>query len=268
MTIPKITVVAGSAGAGKTTWITQQIACSGATTSHILYFSPGVGNVPIDQTRLNSEYPAVKVFKDGEEVEFLRHLPSADAVYIELGFYLELNAVAPILDNLSYRAISRRLDALRIAILPPHLQDSEYHAWADEIILGSSTNSSITTTQLWRVPTTGQVIDEDSLNEFWYEMTHGAYGQVSRAKGIFDVGDGRSLYADFVAGVPSTDFLELDLPRHLESRPQRFSGIEVSGQNLDEVAIGQTLEDCCLSDAAIWQYQQQVKQVLLEEIEA
>ncbi|QDL07358.1 GTP-binding protein [Brasilonema octagenarum UFV-E1] len=259
MTIPKITVVAGSAGAGKTTWITQQIACSDVTTSHVLYFSPGVGNVPIDQTRLKSEYPTVKVFKDGEEVEFLRHLPSADAVYIELGFYLELNAVAPILDNLSYRAI---------AILPPHLQDSEYHAWADKIILGATTNSSMTTTQLWRVPTTGEVIDEDSLEDFWYEITHAAYGQVSRAKGIFDVGDGRSLYADFAAGVPSTDFLELDLPRHLENRPQRFSGIEVSGENLDETAIGQTLEDCCLSDAAIWQYQQQVKQVLLEEIEA
>ncbi|NJM71011.1 MAG: GTP-binding protein [Scytonema sp. RU_4_4] len=263
MTQPKITVVAGSAGAGKTTWMTQQIACSaatgGVTTSHVVYFSPGTGNVPIDQTRLATEFPAVKVFRDGQEVEFLNQLATADAVYIELGFYLELNAVAPMLDNLSYRAI---------AILPPHLQDSEYHSWAEEIVPGAAIDTNITPTQLWRVPTTSQVIDEDSLHEFWYEITHGAYGQVTRAKGIFDVADGRSLYADFAAGVPSTDFLELDLPRHLEGRPQHFSGIEVCGQNLDEAAMQQTLEDCCLSDAAIWQYQQQVKQILLEEIEA
>jgi hypothetical protein len=155
-----------------------------------------------------------------------------------------------------------------IAILPLYLQDSEYHTWAKEIIPGAAIDTNITPTQLWRVPTTGQVIDEDSLHEFWYEITHGAYGQVSRAKAIFDVADGRSLYADFTLGVPATNFLELDLPCHLEGRPQRFSGIEVSGQNLDEAAMRQTLEDCCLSDAAIWQYQQQVKQILLEEIRA
>jgi hypothetical protein len=148
MNIPKITVVAGLAGSGKTTWITQQIDCSVNATSNILYFSPGTGNVPIDQTRIKSEHPTVKekslkknpsliffrliqnlswwgqrpvgrcqgwdffswkvpkVFGDGQEVEFLNQLPTADAVYIELGFYLELNAVTPILNNLSYRAIA------------------------------------------------------------------------------------------------------------------------------------------------------------------
>ncbi|MBD2772160.1 GTP-binding protein [Iningainema tapete] len=252
---PKITVVAGPAGVGKTTWIAQQIANSGAT-SRVSYFSPGTGNVPIDQTLIATKFPTVKVFNDKQVVEFKAQLAfSEDAVYIELGFYLELNAIAQILDNLPYSAI---------AILPAHEQDSEYHAWAKQIIPSAVIDNSITTTQLWRVPTTGQVIDEDSLQEFWYEITHGAYGTVTRAKAIFDVGDGRCVYADYVK-VPSTDFLELDLPRHLQGRPQRFSGIEVSGQNMDEAAMGRTLEDCCLSDAAIWQYQQQVKQILLQE---
>ena len=117
---------------------------------------------------------------------------------------------------------------------------------------------------IWRVCTTGQVIDENSLEDFWYEITHGAYGEVVRAKGIFDVNDGRSIYCDFVAGVPQTEFLELDLPRYLEGRPQRFSGLEISGTNLDEPALKSTLSDCCLSDYLISQYQQQVKQILLE----
>ena len=81
---------------------------------------------------------------------------------------------------------------------------------------------------------------KDSLHEFWYEITHGAYGQVTRAKGIFNLPDGRSVYADFVAGVPSTHFLELDLPRCLEGVPQRFSGWEMFGENLDEEILRQT----------------------------
>ncbi|MGF1676173.1 MAG: GTP-binding protein, partial [Rivularia sp. (in: cyanobacteria)] len=56
-------------------------------------------------------------------------------------------------------------------------------------------------------------------------------------------------------------------PRHLEGRPQRFSGIEVVGGNLDEVMLKQTLSDCFLSDLLVKQFQQQVKQMLLEGME-
>ncbi|MBE9007723.1 GTP-binding protein [Fortiea sp. LEGE XX443] len=253
MAIPNIIVVAGSSGAGKTTWICQQIQ-NITSVEKLIYFTPGNGNVPIDQTRIATEFPGMQVFGDGQEVEFFNQIPQVDAVYIELGFYLELGAIAQILDNLTYRAI---------AVLPPDCKDSEYHAWANEIVHGAPSQTSTTKT-LWRVASNGQVIDENSLEEFWYEITHDAYGIVTRAKGIFDVNDGRSLYCDFVAGVPQTDFLELDLPRHLEGRPQRFSGLEVVGKNLDETVLKQTLSDCCLSDAAIVQYQQQVKEILLE----
>ncbi len=255
MNLPIITVVAGPTGSGKTTWICQQIR---NTTSHenIIYFSPGTGKVPIDQTRIAAEFPKVKVFSDGQEIEFLSELATAGNAYIEIGFYLELSAIQTILDNLPYQAV---------AVLPANLPDSEYHTWARKIIIGAEINATIIPTQMWRVPSNGQVIDEDSLKEFWYEITYGAYGVVNRAKGIFDVADGRSLYADFVAGIPTTDFLELDLPRHLAGRPQRFSGIEVLGKNLDESAMRQTLADCYLTDAAIAQYQEQVTQILLEE---
>lgn len=253
MSIPIITVVAGSSGSGKTTWVCQQLKDM-AAVHQVLYFSPSTGNVFIDQTRIATEFPGIQVFGDGQEVEFINEIPQADAVYIEWGFYLELGAIAQLLDNFPYHTV---------AVLPPNLNNSEYHSWAKEIVSGAPNKTSSPET-LWRAISNGEVIDENSLEEFWYEITHGAYGVVTRAKGIFDVNDGRSIYCDFVAGVPQTDFLELDLPRHLEGRPQRFSGLEVVGANLDQAALKQTLSDCCLSDAAILQYQQQVKEILLQ----
>ncbi|MEA5575889.1 GTP-binding protein [Anabaena sp. UHCC 0451] len=253
MNIPSITVVAGLSGTGKTTWIRQQIRDI-KSLEKVIYFSPGTGNVIIDQTCIKTEFPGINCFGDGQEIDFINQIPAADHIYIELGSYLELSTVSQILDNLNYRAV---------AILPPNYHNSEYHTWTEEIINGASAKI-INIENIWRVCTTGQVIDENSLEEFWYEITHGAYGDVIRAKGIFDVNDGRSLYCDFVAGVPQVEFLELDLPRYLEGRPQRFSGLEVVGKNLDEPALKATLSACCLSDSLISQYQQQVKQILLE----
>jgi hypothetical protein len=223
MSVPNIIVVAGSSGAGKTTWICQQMRDI-VDVDKIIYYSPGTGTVPVDQTRIASEFPDLQVFSDAQQVEFLNQIPKADAVYIECGFYLELGAMpslsetlpgmaiatnAQLLDNLTYRAI---------AVLPPDLKHSEYHAWANEIVCGAPTQGSKAET-LWRAASNGQVIDENSLEEFWYEITHSAYGIVTRAKGIFDVNDGRSLYCDFVAGVPQTDFLELDLPLLISKCP-------------------------------------------------
>ena len=254
MTVPLINVVAGCAGSGKTAWIHQQIQDTTVEDKDIIYFSPGTGNVSIDKNRIAADFPQIQVFSDNQEADLLKQIPEAKAVYIELGFYLDLGSLSALLNNLPYRPV---------AVLPPHLKDSEYHAWADEIIPGvpAETNSS---KHLWRVATNTQVIDEYSLEEFWYELTHGAYGKVTRAKAIFDVNDGRSIYCDFVTGVPQIGFLELNLPRHLEGRPQRFSGIEVAGENLDETALKQNLSDCFLPDSLIKQYQQQVKQMLLE----
>jgi hypothetical protein len=255
MKIPMITVVAGPAGCGKTTWICEQLR-NAASGDKVIYFSPGTGKVPIDQSRLKAEFPEIQVICDGEEAQFLSQVADAENIYIELGFYLELSTIEQIVGNVPYHAV---------AILPPSWENPEYQVWAEKVVTGLDIHPYITENQIWRSPTNGQVIDEDSLNEFWYELSHGAYGQVSRAKGIFDVADGRALYGDFVAGVPNADFLELDLPRHLEGRPQRFSGLEVWGKHLDEAAIKETLQDCYLSDAAIAQYQTQVKQILIEE---
>ncbi len=85
-----ITVVVGPPGVGKTTWIRQQLA---QTTGPVLYFSPATGTVPIDQTRIVTEEPEVKILVDGQESQILEHLEAGMSAYIELGFNLELEAM-------------------------------------------------------------------------------------------------------------------------------------------------------------------------------
>jgi predicted ATPase len=54
-----ITVVAGPCGAGKTTWILQELAQASAPA---IYVTPGVGTVPIDATRVAARFPQVDIF--------------------------------------------------------------------------------------------------------------------------------------------------------------------------------------------------------------
>lgn len=243
-----ITAVAGPAGIGKTTWIRQQIATESLP---VVYFSPGTGNVPIDQACIAAEFPQVKTLSDTQKSLLTKHLINGGVAYIELGCYLQLDAVNSLLEEFSSR---------RVCIVPPTIKDSEWQNWADETVEGVSINQQWEQLSIWRLPLQGNVIDPVSLDVFWYqEMTQGAYGKIHRAKGIFDSADGRAFYLDFVAELAETKYEELNLPRWLEGKPQRFSGIEIIGENLDETALLQTLEYSCLPEAAILYYQQQVK---------
>lgn len=140
----------------------------------------------------------------------------------------------------------------------------------------STTNLVTDQPQNIRSILTGQVIDSASLETFWYELTHGAYGQVQKAKGIFTLVDGRVLQLDFVAGlpkdapeiipeiIPETITTELSLPPCTKGRPDQFSGVEIIGFNLDRAGINQTLEDSCLDDQAIAHYQAQIQEQLTQ----
>jgi hypothetical protein len=78
---------------------------------------------------------------------------------------MELEAISQVLHYLIYRAI---------AILPQNCKNAEHHPWADEIIYGSPV-PTLTLKKLWRILITGQVMDENSLEEYWYEITHNTY---------------------------------------------------------------------------------------------
>jgi G3E family GTPase len=71
-----ITVVAGPCGAGKTTWILQELA---QASTPAVYVTPGVGTVPIDATRVATRFPQVEIFHRQPEAELLQRLGNGDA---------------------------------------------------------------------------------------------------------------------------------------------------------------------------------------------
>ncbi|NER99368.1 MAG: GTP-binding protein [Symploca sp. SIO1B1] len=248
-----IIAVAGLPGTGKTTWIRQQLAIA---NQPVQYFSPGSDPVPIDMTCIAAEFPNIKILTEAEGEQLLKLASLESITYIELGFHVDLASIEPVLSALDGFSVHR------VALMPPNTQDTGWHSWASEVVPGVPVEPTGEKTELWRAPISGQILDPASLDIFWYELTQGAYGKINRTKGIFELADGRAFYFDFVAGIPDSSYTELTVPRWLEGRPERFSGIEVLGVELDREAIAQTLKDCCLSDATIQYYQQQIKESL------
>jgi hypothetical protein len=246
--------VASPTGMGKTHWIHQQIA---QTNKAVDYFSPQTDSLPIDTIYLQSEYPQLKIYQTGEETKLLTKSDQS-LTYIEIPWYLDLSGIEPLL---------KTLNAHRVAIIPRNGNHPELETWADEIIVGNQNTELTTTWQIHRGVLTGEILDFDSLATFWLELTQGAYGEVVRAKGIFDFVDGQIYYGDFMPGRPKLEFKPLDLPRWLDGRPTRQSGFEIVGSNLDKQEIAQTVRDCCVPESAIDYYQQQVKESLATELE-
>ncbi|MEB3831824.1 GTP-binding protein [Phormidium sp. CCY1219] len=243
-----ITAVAGPCGVGKTTWIREQIARG----EKVLYFCPGSDTLPIDPTWISANFPQVQILKVGEESQLLELAENAVA-YIELGFHLDFEAIAPVLE---------RYQCDRVAIVPQGVENSPWEDWSDRVVFVPRSELSGEKLEMVRGVLTGEILDPPSLEVFWYELTHGAYGKVSRVKGIFELADGQCIAGNFVADGMAVDFQALDLPLWLDGRPDRFSGIEVVGEGLDREAIVSTLQDFCLSDAAIAYSQEQIKENL------
>ncbi|QHU99400.1 ATP-binding protein [Synechocystis sp. CACIAM 05] len=247
MRSPSLIAVAGPPGAGKTTWITEQFQNLAHPT---FYFSPGLGPISIDLARIKYSYPSVQVIGEDQGSSWLANVPPDGVIYCELGAQLDLNST-------QFGSFSCH----RLAVLPPSSKNSEWHSWADEIIPGN--NIALTDDHcpnLWRSPLTGIVFDPPSLEVILMELTGGAYGQLQRLKGIFEMPDGRAFYVDFVEGLEGIKYTELALEPWLEGRPQRFSGIEIAGWNLNQKLIADTLLEGCLSDEILNHYQQQYKE--------
>ncbi len=247
MNNPSFIAVAGPSGSGKTTWIQQSFKDQ---TAPLFYFYPGLDTISVDLMRLGYGFPEVQVIPDQQAQQVLSSLPDGAVVYLELGFHLSLES--PLLSALPCH---------QVAVVPPYLQESEWHEWADEIVLGNDIAmlDAVKQPELWHTPLQGQVFDPPSLEVVLVELTGGAYGKVHRLKGIFEMPDGQALYIDFVAGLEGIEYTELNIPRWLEGRPHRLSGIEVTGYNLEQKLIAQTLLDGSLADDMIASYQQQYK---------
>ena len=81
----KIVVVGGYVGCGKTSWIYQQIASNKRafpkSQEKILYLKAGNGEAQIEQKIISIDFPTVKVFGDGQEVDFVLCAVYANSKY-------------------------------------------------------------------------------------------------------------------------------------------------------------------------------------------
>lgn len=248
-----IVAIAGPPGSGKTTWLSQFLSDQ---ERPLFYCYPGMGALSVDQARIAYRFPWVQLIPDEQLPQAFMNLPDQAVVYMELGFYLDL--AAPILASLPCR---------RVAVVPASLAASEWHEWADEVVVGNDVTppTSGNLPELWRSPLNGRVFDPPSLDDILIELTGDAYGKVQRVKGIFELPDGRAFHIDFAAGLSGIEYTELAIPRWLDGRPDRFSGIEVVGWNLQKDAIAETLVVGCLEDNVLQSYQQQYKQMSDQE---
>ena len=258
-----LTVVAGPLGGGKTHWILAQLLDLKKTASSPtgVYISPMTSGV--DAHRLLAHIPALKIETDQPAmIRTAENLP----IYLELGNHLTLDL--PWLAQIPHH---------RVAILPTRADRTqfEWSQWADEVVHLESPPDTVTPSSaviplpkpanLWQANLSGQVLDPASLDTFWFELTQGAYGEVIRAKAIFDLADGQSFYFDFLQGRDAR-YQELPLPKWLKGRPDRFSGIEVMGQSLDPPALVSTVQDCCLSDVLLASHQAAIRQDQFQEV--
>jgi hypothetical protein len=239
-----IYLVTGPCGSGKTTWIHQQLTTSNESSAYICL---GADATPIDLTYVTATCPQVKPISAGAA---WRQLAEIQPLYVEIAPQIDLAKLQLPVDLESCQ---------RIAIVPKGLTQSEYHNWATQTLISEVTANNVALTASPRFGLIGEVLDPASLNIFWDELIQGAYGEVARAKGIFEIVDGRSFYFSFGVGFPDCTYLELPLPPVLTGRPTRFSGLEVLGNNLQPQLILETLEDCGLDDNALAYYQEQNK---------
>ncbi|MCW6038048.1 GTP-binding protein [Spirulina subsalsa FACHB-351] len=243
---PGLYIVSGPAGSGKTHWIFQQLS---KQTGSQIYGAPSQSSWCLDSAYLESQLRGDLQNLNTRNLAEIEGWALKSPVYLELGFHLDLQ-VLPI--------FSSCVPCHKIAVLPSGLAMSEWHFWADNLVLGVGAMNPQMPSQIQKSDLTGEVFDPASLDMVWYELTHGAYGEVQRAKGIFNVVDGRSFWFSFVAGQDSY-YEELNRPRCLESRPGGLSGIEVCGQNLDTEAIASNLAASCLNDQLLSHYQAQYR---------
>lgn len=246
-----IIVVTGGIASGKTEWIRQEMA---KNSLNIGYFSPKTESFPMDFVYLQSEFSDLSLISVGQEDE-LESLSAENRIYIEIPWYLEDKPLAMLLNSFQNHPVTH-ISMETEKLFSQTIDRDKTIEWLRNKEL-----------QIHRATLRGEVLDFASLETFWAELTQGAYGEVIRIKGIFDIMDGRTIYGEFLQEFPQKDFQPLNLPLCLNGRPNRFSGTEIVGRNLNQAAIVDTLSDCCLSDEIIAYYQRQVKESLNLEME-
>jgi len=252
-----ITVVMGSFGVGKTHWIQEKIK---ENKDNNFYYSPKTNTFPLDGAFLqtiNHELSIIEVKSPQELIV----LGENNNLYIEIPQYVEFTPIKSLFDQLNCQII---------AIVSQKENQDKWKALTDKIIINQEINikphlQNFSDLQIHRAGLTEEVLDFPSLETFWQELILGAYGDILRAKGIFNIMDGQCIYGEYLHNAYNPQFYPLNLPLSIEGRPTHFSGLEIIGCNLDKQAIADTLGDFCLEDSTVYFYQQQVKESLTHD---
>ncbi len=251
MTDSSIILVSGPAGVGKTAWVREYLQQKSGV---ILYYSPGSGSLPLDGVCLSLEFPTLMLVSDGQEDELWDPISQGIPLIVEIPFYKNPAELQQLL---------QAYDCTWIGVVPSMEQDLDTYLWADQVVEGLPVSEDLPKPHLWRAPLSGQVLDPASLEVFWFELLGGAYGQIYRAKGIFEMPDGQALWCDYTIH-QNDKVAELNYAQHLDGRPNRLSGLEVLGKDLDTKSLSQSLQDCWLSDASLSFYQHQLKHTMAQ----
>ncbi len=192
------------------------------------------------------------IAQDGQEDKISDLLNQGIPLIVEIPFYKNPAELQQLLQD---------YDCTWIGIVPSMEQDSSAYLWADEVVEGLPVSEDLPSPHIWRAPLSGQVLDPASLEVFWFELLGGAYGQIYRAKGMIEMPDGQAIWCDYTIN-QSDKAEELKYARNLNGRPNRLSGLEILGKDLDTKSLSQSLQDCWLSDASLSFYQHQLEQAL------
>ncbi len=244
----------GSLGVGKTHWIKEDLKQSNHDS---YYISPKTETFPLDGAFLQGYYPDLSIANSQDLSELINENRESN-IYLEIPEYIDIINNHSFLDN---------LDAEKIAIISQLENSQKWENLTDKIIVNRELKSEIESIyladlQIHRAELTQEILDFASLETFWQELVAGAYGDIVRVKGIFNIMDGQCIYRDYLQDGINLDFQALDIPLSLEGRPTHFSGLEIIGRNLDKQAIVDTIGDFCLPDDIVQFYQQQVKESL------
>ena len=123
---------------------------------------------------------------------------------------------------------------------------------------GSAQDTSVFHLESWHQNLQGCVWDRE-LEQFWFELVNGAYGDVYRAKALMNLPDGRSFFCNWMVSQQGSQFLPLETIAVPQGRPNRCSVLVVQGRALNPAGIQSTLNDCLLSDDVLDMQQQQLR---------
>lgn len=249
--------VAGATAAGKTTWIRDQIAMVERPCAYCRFGAAVDAGSLVDRTYLSYVSPDLKVLPTLPTTAELDQLGDrVDYLFVEIDpAVLTEPAGLSCLPELPAAKIERVL--IQAPNMPVTL------GWAQQTIVGGmAVELTVAPTASWQtIDLSGEILDPPSLAMVWTELIQGAYGQIPRAKALFETIEGYPLYFDYVAGCAPVDYEELEIARNLKGRPQRFSGIAVLGE-INQAALKQSLQDASLDDRLIEYYQAQINQML------